>query len=65
MGFYRKNIGAPQQILRLIAGLGAAGACAVWLSGPLALAGIASGLMLAVTGLVGYCPLCAVAGRGR
>lgn len=61
MAFYRKNIGAPQQVLRIVAGLGVAGAAYALLGGGLSLAGIAGGLGFAMTGIVGYCPLCAVA----
>ena len=53
-------------MVRVVVGLGAAGAGVAWaLSGALVpgvLTGV-SGLGLAVTGLVGWCPLCAAVGR--
>jgi hypothetical protein len=64
MAFYVKNIGTLQQGLRLVVGLGAAGASFYALTGIGAVLGIASGLMLAATGFVGYCPMCAIAGIG-
>ena len=62
MGFYRKNIGGAQQIVRLVLGVGAAVAAWLWLVAPLSYLGMAAGLAFAATGLVGYCPACAVAG---
>ena len=62
MGFYRKNIGDAQQIVRLVVGIGGAAAAWLWLAAPFSYLGMAAGLAFAVTGLVGYCPACAVAG---
>jgi len=65
MRFYRKNIGGGQQVIR--AGIGSATGVAafVFLSGTPAWLVAASGLAFALTGAVGYCPMCAVAGIGR
>ncbi|MGL4287374.1 MAG: YgaP-like transmembrane domain [Phreatobacter sp.] len=65
MAFYRKNIGGMQQVARIALGLAGAGAALVLLAPPLSLAGAAAGAMFALTGLVGYCPICAAAGVGR
>jgi hypothetical protein len=62
MGFYRKNIGGAQQIVRLVIGVGGAIGALIWLAAPLAYLGVVAGLAFAITGLVGYCPACAVAG---
>jgi hypothetical protein len=64
MAFYRKNIGGAQQIVRIVAGLAAGGAAFWYLGGMPGYAGLAGGLMFAATGIVGYCPMCAVAGIG-
>ena len=64
MAFYRKNIGGAQQLARIVTGA-AAGIAALWyLGGTAGYAGLAAGLMFAATGIVGYCPMCAVAGIG-
>jgi hypothetical protein len=65
MAFYKKNIGGAQQLVRLAVGLAGASAAFVWLQGALAYLGIAAGLVFATTGLVGHCPMCAMAGIGR
>ncbi|TPQ30876.1 DUF2892 domain-containing protein [Bradyrhizobium guangdongense] len=62
MAFYRKNIGSRQQMMRLALGVAVAIAAFVYLSGFAAWLVAASGLGFALTGLVGYCPMCAVAG---
>ncbi len=65
MGIYRKNIGGVQQMARIVLGLAAAGAAAAWMLSPWSYGGIAAGLMFAATGVVGFCPMCAMAGIGR
>ena len=64
MGFYRKNIGGGQQIARIALGLIGAAAALAWLDAPLSLIGAAAAIGFAVTGVAGYCPLCAVRGLG-
>lgn len=63
--FYRKNLYAWEQGIRIIGGLGVA-SLALWaMYGSLLGYGLAGmGLMVAMTGVVGYCPMCAIAGRG-
>ncbi len=59
------NVPAWERVTRVIVGLGAGVGGAVWaLSGEwLGWAVAASGLALAATGVVGWCPLCAMVGR--
>ena len=64
MFYLKRNVPAVERGLRVVAGL--AGACLAFAfaAQPLGMwAGIAGGLMFAVTGLVGYCPMCAMVGR--
>ena len=65
MMIYRKNLYAWEQWSRVVAGLALA-AWAVWaaLAAPWTILLVASGLGLALTGLVGFCPACHIAGRG-
>ncbi|RXG92821.1 DUF2892 domain-containing protein [Bradyrhizobium zhanjiangense] len=65
MGFYRKNIGGPHQAVRIVLGVAVAVAAFVYLVGTAAWLVALGGAGLAVTGLVGYCPMCAVAGIGK
>jgi hypothetical protein len=63
--FYRKNMGAMERVARLVAG-GSMLACAFFLLGisPMGWLLAGAGVMTAGTGLVGFCPACAMAGRG-
>jgi len=61
--FYRKNVGPKERIARLVVGgsmiayaFVVAGISAAW---PMA----AGGAMVIVTGMVGFCPACAMVGR--
>ena len=65
MAFYRKNIRSPEQVVRIAAGLVAAVAAFGYLTGWLAILIAAGGVVLALTGIVGYCPMCAMAGIDR
>jgi hypothetical protein len=62
--FYRKNVGAKERMLRLVAG-GSMVACSLALLGmtPLGLLLAGAGVVSAATGLVGFCPACAMVGR--
>ena len=62
--FYRKNVGAKERWSRLLAGALMA-ACALTLLGatPLGLLLAGAGAFTALTGLVGFCPACAMVGR--
>jgi hypothetical protein len=60
-----RNVPGAERIVRVIVGLGGAAAGVWWaLTGAwLGWLVTASGLVLAVTGVVGWCPLCAMVGR--
>ncbi|HXP96657.1 MAG TPA: DUF2892 domain-containing protein [Telmatospirillum sp.] len=62
MGFYRKNIGGRHQIVRVGIGAAAAVAAMTLLAAPGNVLGAAAGLMVAVSGFIGYCPLFAIVG---
>jgi len=64
--FYRKNVGNTERVLRALAGvIMVIGAFVLF--GPtlraLPLAG--GGVLMALTGVVGFCPACAMVGRKR
>lgn len=61
---YRKNVGSKESVARVLGGVLIV-ACALVQIGttPLGLVLAASGVVTAVTGLFGYCPACAMAGR--
>ncbi|MCW2235591.1 YgaP family membrane protein [Azospirillum canadense] len=65
MAFYRKNIGGVHQAVRVAGGLAVAAGAFAALSGATAWLVAAGGAAFALTGLVGYCPMCAVAGIGK
>ena len=62
--FYRKNLGRKERWFRLLAGALIV-ACALTQVGftPMGLLLAGSGVFTALTGLFGFCPACAVAGR--
>lgn len=61
--FYVKNVPGWERVLRVLAGLVGAGLALASLPGLVGwlVAGIALGI--AVSGLVGFCPMCAMVGR--
>ncbi|MBE7942176.1 MULTISPECIES: DUF2892 domain-containing protein [Ramlibacter] len=61
--FYAKNVPAWERILRLVMGAMALGFAAMSWGAPLAMAAGVMGAVLAMTGLVGFCPMCAMVGR--
>lgn len=65
MAFYRKNIGGLHQAVRVAVGIAMAVAALVYLTGATAWLVALGGAGFALTGLVGYCPMCAIAGIGR
>lgn len=65
MAFYRKNIGGVHQAVRVACGLAVAAGAFAALSGATAWLAAVGGAAFALTGLVGYCPMCAVAGIGK
>jgi hypothetical protein len=62
--FYRKNVGSKERVARLVAGV-LMGACGLFFFGatPLGWLALGAGVMTVVTGLVGFCPACAMVGR--
>jgi len=65
MAFYRKNIGGLHQAVRIALGAAVVVAAFIYLAGATAWLVALGGAGFALTGLVGYCPMCAVAGIGR
>ncbi|WP_298877946.1 DUF2892 domain-containing protein [uncultured Bradyrhizobium sp.] len=65
MAIYRKNIGGLHQAVRVAAGIAAAVAAFAYLTGATAWLVALGGAGFALTGFVGYCPMCAIAGIGR
>ncbi|VTZ27178.1 conserved hypothetical protein [Methylocella tundrae] len=62
--FYVKNVPATERVLRVLMGVAAlAAAVAYFGSTPIGWGVGAMGMMAAVTGLVGFCPACALVGR--
>jgi len=61
--FYRKNLLAWEQMLRVLAGFAMIGGGLIYLTGWPAYLVAAGGAFLAVTGIFGYCPACAMVGR--
>lgn len=61
--FYRKNLYRWEQWLRVVLGVAMAVAGIGFMGGALGYGLAAFGAMLAVTGIVGWCPACATVGR--
>lgn len=61
---YRKNVAGWEQILRLVAGAGMIACGLIGLAGnPVGYLVAVVGVVTGLTGIVGYCPACAMAGR--
>lgn len=61
---YRKNVGFKESVARLLGGaLIVACSLALIDPTPLGMALAVSGVVTALTGLFGFCPACAIAGR--
>jgi hypothetical protein len=60
---YAKNLPAWERLARIIASALAVAASFYFFSGNTALLLAASAVGFALTGLVGFCPMCAMAGR--
>lgn len=63
---YKKNVGMVERVVRVVTG------CALMVGGyiafgPTALAWLAAaaGIVTIATGIVGFCPACAMVGRGQ
>lgn len=65
MAFYRNNIGRAQQVLRIVVGAAVVILGLVMFPGYWSWLAVASGIGLALTGFIGWCPACAVAGIKR
>lgn len=61
--WYVKNVPNGERALRAVAGVAGAGASMVLLAAPWGWLGAAAAAGLAVSGLVGFCPMCAMVGR--
>lgn len=62
--FYAKNVPNWERVLRVIMGLMSLGYAVMnWGGSGLAVGLGIMGAMLAMTGLVGFCPMCAMVGR--
>ena len=61
--FYRKNLFAWEQMLRLIAGAAMIAGGLIYLPGWPGYLVAAAGVASAATGVFGYCPACAMIGR--
>jgi hypothetical protein len=61
--FYRKNIYSWEQWSRVVLGLVGIGAGLVLVGGVAGYFIAAAGLGIGVTGLIGWCPACAMVGR--
>jgi Protein of unknown function (DUF2892) len=61
---YVKNVPAAERVIRVLMGVGLLVAAVLWF-GPGAKGWVvgAMGMMAAITGLFGWCPMCAMAGR--
>ena len=64
MFYLKRNVPGWERAIRVALGVTTAGLAVVFAQAPLGMwIGIAGGLTFAVTGLVGYCPMCAMVGR--
>jgi len=62
--YLKRNVPGWERAARLAAGLAVAGLAIAFARTPLGTwLGIAGGAVFAVTGLIGYCPMCAMIGR--
>ncbi len=60
MAFYRKNIGTAHQAIRVALGVGGAALAFFFLPWMAAWLAAITALAFALTGIVGYCPICAI-----
>ena len=62
--FYVKNVPTWERVLRVVMGLLALGFAAIhWGGSPVAIGAGVAGAVLSMTGLFGFCPMCAMVGR--
>ena len=64
MLYFKRNVPGWERFLRIAAGLAVAVIAFYFARLPIGMwVGIAGGIMFALTGLVGFCPMCAMVGR--
>lgn len=61
--FYVKNVPGRERVLRIVAGVLAVAGALAWLPGDWRIAGALAAAGIVVSGLVGFCPMCAMVGR--
>jgi hypothetical protein len=61
--FYAKNLASWERAVRLVLSAAVVGGAFVTLASPTSWIVATSALGFAATGLIGFCPVCAVAGR--
>ncbi|MDR7307309.1 YgaP-like transmembrane domain [Rhodoferax saidenbachensis] len=61
--WYVKNVPIGERVVRVVVGLGGAVAAVLLVPGVMGWVAGASVAGLALTGLVGFCPMCAMVGR--
>jgi glucose-6-phosphate-specific signal transduction histidine kinase len=61
--FYAKNVPSWERVVRIAMGLIALAYAVMSWGSPLAMGAGVMGAMLSMTGLVGFCPMCAMVGR--
>lgn len=61
--FFIKNVPIWERVLRIVLGLAALGFAALSWGNPLAIGVGITGAVLSLTGLLGFCPMCAMFGR--
>ena len=62
--FYRKNIRGREQVVRIVAGAAMIACGLIGLAGnPVGFLVAGVGVFVGLTGIVGFCPACAMAGR--
>jgi uncharacterized protein YqfA (UPF0365 family) len=64
MLYFKRNLPGWERFLRIAAGIAVAVLAVYFAQLPIGMwVGIAGGVMFAATGLVGFCPMCAMVGR--
>jgi hypothetical protein len=62
--YFKVNVPGWERLLRVAAGVAVAILAAMYATAPAVMwTGVAGGFMFALTGLVGFCPMCAMVGR--
>jgi hypothetical protein len=61
--WFVKNVPNGERLLRVLAGVAGVAASLAWLPAPWGWVGAASAAGIALSGLVGFCPACAMVGR--